>query len=135
MNVREGLGISSNYEHRGLSIQCYQDVWVAHCRMVTMPPAPQQRSCHRVHRTPSWRCGYSQLPLCSEHSYNGNLRSWSLQQCQTALPINLPLLLELKQDSVDSAKFLRDTEGLWGALVYFIPISMKQNSPQDKGET
>lgn len=137
MNVIEGLGINSNYVHRWLGTQCYQEFWVAYSQMmITMLPSIQAAKSvteYTEHRAGG--CCYSQLTLCSEYSCDGNLRSWSLQQCQTALLINPPSLLEFKQDSVDSVKSLRDTEGLWGALVYFIPISKKQNSPQDKGET
>lgn len=105
MNVIEGLGINSNYVHRWLSTQCYQDFWVAYPQMITMLLSIQAAKSvteYTEHRAGG--CCYSQLTLCSEYSCDGNLRSWSLQQCQTALPINPPSLLEFKQDSVDSVK-------------------------------
>lgn len=50
MNVREGLGISFNYEHRGLSTQCYQDVWVAHSRMGPQHPSSEAVTEDTEHR-------------------------------------------------------------------------------------
>lgn len=77
----------------GVAMTSGQVILSAHC-------APEQPSNQTVpeHTQPRNR-GYSypQLTSCCKYCSNGNLGSWSLQQCEVALLINPTLLLGLKQ--------------------------------------